>query len=86
MFLGYYTKIKLIFNTFDNSYFLTLLSSPYFSVNYLQDKEDITRGEILNKLSSSPLLFQKNWENKLKPLLALIYEDQNKASVKLLTS
>ena len=35
------------------------MSSPYFSVNYLQDKEDITRGEILNKLSSLPLLFQK---------------------------
>jgi len=35
------------------------VSSPKFSVNYLQDKENIPEEKMLNKFSSSPLFFQK---------------------------
>jgi len=37
------------------------MSSPKFSVNFLQDKENITEEKMLNKLSSPPLLFQKTF-------------------------
>jgi len=52
------------------------MSSPKFSVNYLQDKEDISEEKMLNKFSSSPLLFQKKpGENKLNSLIVLNFKD-----------
>ena len=49
------------------------LSSLKFSVNYLQDKEDISEEKMLNKFSSSPLFFQKTRRKYVKsPYLSLI--------------
>jgi len=50
-----------------------LLSSPKFSVNFLQDKENIPEEKMLNKFSSSPLFFQKTRRKYVKsPYLSLI--------------